>query len=68
MGAAGRVSFPPKRGADNSFRAYTKESVLKYDEEEDRYREDVDSGVEAEATEEGPEENEPYEESDGDEE
>jgi tetratricopeptide (TPR) repeat protein len=64
---AGRVSFPPKHGAESGFRAYTKESLLKLDEEEDeRFPEENDFGVEAGPQEEPTEEAEPYDQQDPD--
>jgi tetratricopeptide (TPR) repeat protein len=64
---AGRVSFPPQRGSESGFRAYTKESLLKLDEEEDeRFPEENDFGVEAGPLEEPSEEAEPFEQQDPD--
>jgi tetratricopeptide (TPR) repeat protein len=64
---AGRVSFPPKHGSESGFRAYTKESLLKLEEEEDeRFPEENDFGVEAGPLEEPTEEAEPYEQQDPD--
>jgi hypothetical protein len=64
---AGRVSFPPKHGSESGFRAYTKESLLKLDEEEDeRFPEENDFGVEAGPQEEPTEEAEPYDQQDPD--
>jgi hypothetical protein len=63
---AGRVSFPPKGGGD-AFRAYTKESLLKLDEEDDeRFPEEGDYGVEAGPMEEPTEEPGALEEADAD--
>jgi hypothetical protein len=46
---AGRVSFPSK-GEASGFRAYIKESVLRYDlEEEEEAGEEIDYGLEPEA-------------------
>ena len=60
-----RVSFPPKHGSESGFRAYTKESLLKMDEEEDeRFPEENDFGVEAGPMEEPTEEAEPFEQQD----
>ena len=60
---AGRVSFPPRRSTDSAFRAYTKESLLKLDEEdEDRVQDDGDLGSDAEPAEEPADEPEPFEE------
>ena len=62
---AGRVSFPPKRGTDSGFRAYTKESVLKLDEDDDdRYQEDGEFGSDAEPAEETSEEPETFDDQD----
>lgn len=62
---AGRVSFPPKHGSESGFRAYTKESLLKLEEEEDeRFPEENDFGVEAGPMEEPTEEAEPFEQQD----
>jgi hypothetical protein len=62
---AGRVSFPPKHSSESGFRAYTKESLLKLDEEEDeRFPEENDFGVEAGPMEEPAEEAEPFEQQD----
>ena len=59
----GRVSFPPRRSADGAFRAYTKESLLKLDEEdEDRVQDDGELSADAEPVEEPAEEPEPFEE------
>jgi tetratricopeptide (TPR) repeat protein len=65
----GRVSFPPKRGADSDFRAYTKEALVKYDEEEEeRAPEEGEFGGEGEPLEEAPEEQDPFDDNDPDEE
>lgn len=62
---AGRLSFPPKRGADTAFRAYTKEALLKLDEEDDeRYADDTDAAGDSEPSDEPNEEQERYEEPD----
>jgi hypothetical protein len=62
---AGRVSFPPKHGSESGFRAYTKESLLKLDEEEDeRFPEENDFGMEAGPMGEPAEETEPFEQTD----
>ncbi len=62
---AGRVSFPPRRGADNAFRAYTKESLLKLDEDDDdRYTDDTDASGDSEPPDEPNEEQDHYEEPD----
>jgi hypothetical protein len=62
---AGRVSFPPRRGADSAFRAYTKESLLKLDEDDDeRYADETDASGDSEPPDEPNEEQERYEEPD----
>jgi tetratricopeptide (TPR) repeat protein len=62
---AGRLSFPPKRGADTAFRAYTKESLLKLDEEDDeRYADETDASGDSEPPDEPNEEQDRYEEPD----
>lgn len=66
---AGRVSFPPKRGVEDSFRPYTKESLLKFDEEEEEHFPDEgDFGADAEPMDENVEPAEPFVEQDLDEE
>ncbi len=65
---AGRVSFPPKRGADSGFRAYPKETLLKYDEEEEEhFPEEGDFGPDGEPMEEVTEESDAYGDTDLDE-
>ncbi|MDP2974689.1 MAG: hypothetical protein Q8N45_00615, partial [Anaerolineales bacterium] len=65
---AGRVSFPPKRSADSGFRAYTKETLVKYDEEEEEhFPEEGDLGPDGEPMEEATEESDAYGDADLDE-
>jgi len=60
---AGRVSFPPKYAPGEGFRAYTKESVLRYEEEEEEASLiEGEMETEEETLEEAPEENDLYEE------
>lgn len=58
---AGRVSFPPKYAPGEVFRAYTKESVLRYEEEEEEAFLEGETETGEEALEEVVDENDLYE-------